>query len=426
MTVDGEPMLSGHPAGRRPGSQPIRRLPERADVTARSDLGSSIWGRWQTWAAMYATTLTVGFLIRLHRYLAAVVDGQPFSFWLYFALGLPQYLVLSPLRIIGVWLIADHFRFDRERWRRSALVHAVTSLLVTHAYLLAQVLVVTFITPASAALAAVAEGRSEQPLSGVVRTYTEVLRTGVQPQFLWYWAVVGVYYAYRHYLESREQRVRAAELQASLMETRFERLKSQLSPHFLFNTLNTISVLALRGEREAAAEALELLGNLLRTTLDDTRPDRIPLQQEMAFVEQYLEIQRMRFAGRLTTRCKVAAEVANAMVPAMILQPIVENAVKHGVLERESAGLVSIQAARDNGMLRLQVTDSGPGFGVDSPDSVRRGIGLSNTEARLEHVYGSACRIEYGSSDGGGSVTISIPFSEVTGPAPDAARVPGI
>ena len=130
---------------------------------ARRDLGWSVWGRWQAWAAMCATTLTVGFLIRLHRYVAALAEGQPFAFWPYFALGLPRYLVLNPLRIIGVWLIADRFRFDREHWRRSALVHAVASLAVTHAYLLAQVLVITFITPASLALAAVAEGGSRPP-----------------------------------------------------------------------------------------------------------------------------------------------------------------------------------------------------------------------------------------------------------------------
>ena len=177
------------------------------------------------------------------------------------------------------------------------------------------------------------------------------------------------------------------------MEARFERLRTQLSPHFLFNTLNTISVLALRGEREAAAEALELLGNLLRTTLDDARPDRVSLQQELDFIRQYLDIQQIRFSGRLAVRYSLSADVANAAVPAMILQPIVENAVKHGVLEREGAGAVSIRASRDNGMLRLQVTDDGPGFGARPPDSITKGIGLRSTEARLEHFYGGAHRM---------------------------------
>jgi two-component system, LytTR family, sensor kinase len=395
-------------------------MPESTDTikpAARPGGGWAVWGRWQTWAATYAATLTVGFLVRLHRYLAALADGQSFSFWLYFALGLSQYLVLNPLRIVVVWVLADRFRFDRESWRRNAAVHGTASLLLTHGYLMAQVAIVTFIeSPATRVLAATIEGRtSVWSGRGVVSTYIEVLRTGFQTQFLWYWAIIGVYYAYHHYLESREQRVRAAELQASLAQARFDRLRHQLSPHFLFNTLNTISVLALRGERESTGEALETLGNLLRTTLDDARADLIPLGQEVEFIEQYLDIQRLRFAGRLTTLCDVMPDAVNAMVPAMILQPIVENAVKYGVLEREGEGAVSIRASRDNGTLRLHVTDTGRGFGGDSPSSFNKGIGLKNTEARLEHFYGGACRIEYGSSGTGGSVTISIPFAQAAG-----------
>ena len=365
------------------------------------------------WAATYAATLTVGFLVRLHRYLASLAGDQPFSFWPYFLLGLPQYLVLNPLRIVAVWMLADRFRFDRDCWRRNAVVHGGASLLLTHAYLMAQTAIVMFVeTPATRAFAAALEGRPGLAGAGIGDNYLDVLRTGFQPQFLWYWAIIGVDHAYHHYLESREQRVRAAELQANLMEARFERLRSQLSPHFLFNTLNTISVLALRGEREPTTEALELLGSLLRTSLDDTRPERVAVEQEVGFIEQYLGIQRLRFSGRLTTRYEIAPDVARAEVPAMILQPVIENAVKYGVLDREGLGAVSLRAWRDDGRLVLQVADTGPGF---SSDSFSKGIGLRSVEARLEHLYGSAHRIAYGTSETGGSVTISIPFTRMPG-----------
>jgi signal transduction histidine kinase len=391
--------------------------------SARRDLGWPVWGRWQAWAVLYAVTLSFGVLIRLHRHWATLAGEPEHSFWITdFLPGLPLYLGLNPLRIVAAWFMADHFRFDRGHWQRNGVVHLAASLAMAHVYLVARAVSNLFVTPLL--VGSPAASRAGGLVPAIMSGYRQSLRSDLQPPLLWYWAVLGVYYAYHYYLESHEQRVRAAELQANLMETRFERLKNQLSPHFLFNTLNTISVLALRGEREAATEALELLGNLLRITLDDTRPDRISLQQEMEFVEQYLEIQQLRFSGRLAVHYDVAPDVASATVPAMILQPIVENAVKYGVLEREGVGGVSIRACRDNGILRLQVTDSGPGFGVGSPGSVRKGIGLSNTEARLEHFYGSAYRIEYGSSDGGGSVTISIPLIEAHRQASDPARDP--
>ena len=381
--------------------------------SARRDLGWPVWGRWETWVVLYAVTISFGILIRLHRHWSTLQGEADHSFWVNdFLPGLPLYLILNPLRIVLAWFMADRFRFDQGHWRRNGLVHLAASLTMAHVYLAARTVSSLFVSPllggppgelAGGVLPAIAEG------------YWRALSNDVQPSILWYWAVLGVYYAYHYYLESHEQRVRAAELQTNLMEARFERLRSQLSPHFLFNTLNTISVLALRGERESTTEALELLGNLLRTTLDDARPERVSVRQELEFIEQYLEIQRLRFSGRLTTNYDISPEVGGAAVPAMILQPIVENAVKYGVLEHEGVGSVSMRAWRDNGKLVLQVTDTGPGFSADSPDSFRKGIGLRSVEARLEHLYGSAHGIAYGTSETGGSVTISIPFSEVAG-----------
>jgi two-component system, LytTR family, sensor kinase len=379
--------------------------------SARRDLGWPVWGRWQTWAILYAVTISFGVIIRLHRHWATLANEPAHSFLINDLLpGLPLYLLLNPLRIVVAWFMADRFRFDQGKWRRNGLIHLGASLALAHVYLVARAVSNLYLSPLLRGTAVTSTDGGA--LSAIARAYVQGLSTDLQPTVLWYWAVLGVYYAYHYYLESHEQRVRAAELQTNLMEARFERLRSQLSPHFLFNTLNTISVLALRGDREATSEALELLGNLLRTTLDDKRPDRIAVWQEAEFIRQYLDIQQLRFSGRLTTHFDIASDTANAEVPAMVLQPIVENAVKYGVLERAGAGSVSLRTWRDNGTLLLQVTDTGPGFSAESTGAIRKGIGLRSTEARLEHVYGQAYRIEYGSSGDGGAVTISVPFSE--------------
>ena len=249
-----------------------------------------------------------------------------------------------------------------------------------------------------------------------VAEFIHYMRTNFTLDFLAYWAVVGIFYGSHYYIESKERAVAAAQLEGMLTAARLDALRSQLNPHFLFNALNTISVLAMKGEQTAVVDMLERVSELLRFSLDDTRPQEISLADELAFLNGYLDIQEIRFADRLTIRREIAADTLAAAVPSMILQPIVENAIKHGVSEQCGAGYIAIHASRDNGTLRLRVSDSGPGFQPASPVHRSKGIGLANTEARLRQLYGADQGIEYGrSTDGGATVTISIPFRQPDG-----------
>lgn len=229
----------------------------------------------------------------------------------------------------------------------------------------------------------------------------------------WYWAVVGLFYIHLYHSESAKRLAVAEHLRTALAEARLKALRSQLNPHFLFNTLNSASVLAMKGEQDQVAETLASLSNLLRTALDETRPASIPLEEELEFIDGYLDIQRIRFADRLTIRRDIGSDAMKARIPAMILEPVVENAIEHGVSETGGPCIIAIEAHRVDGMLRIRVSDNGPGFPTAAMGGKTRGIGLTNTSARLQQLYGNDHRIEYGRSElGGASVMISVPFCD--------------
>jgi sensor histidine kinase YesM len=231
--------------------------------------------------------------------------------------------------------------------------------------------------------------------------------------FLIYWAIVCIWYAIEYARELRQRELAASQLQASLSQARLQALRAQLNPHFLFNTLNATTVLALKGQGEAVAHTLTLLSEMLRLSLDATLPQEIPLAHELQFMDRYLEIQQVRFPDRLSVDRHIDPETLDALVPAMLLQPLVENAVMHGVAAQRGHGTISIHAARLNGRLVLRVHDSGPGF---KTGDVVEGIGLRNTRARLEQLYTSAQQFAYGNDDRGAWVTIELPFREYVAP----------
>jgi two-component system LytT family sensor kinase len=366
----------------------------------------SMWTDWKTWVILAGVSITLNFVGFLNRYVVAAAVGTRFPLGGEFWRELPVYLISMPSVPI-VWFLANRFRLDRPRWRPNALLHVVAAILV--AYLM--IVETRFILLVEDSLHLLSNW---QNLTELARSSDwERYNAHFMMHWVWYWAVVGVFYALTFHNESQQRLTTAAQLQANLVSARLQALRCQLNPHFLFNTLGAISGLALRGEREAAVDMIERLAHLLRLALDDARPDTIALQDELQFIDRYLEIQHIRFGDLLATRSDVAPDTLLASVPAMILQPVVENAIKHCVSVSTGRSTVVIHASRHGDTLRLRVSDTGRGFEVSAPRPTGNGIGLSNTEARLEQLYGPAHRIEYvDGTDGGVSVTISIPFSE--------------
>ena len=219
--------------------------------------------------------------------------------------------------------------------------------------------------------------------------------------------------AFRELALERERLLRA---EARAHEARLAALRLQLQPHFLFNALNAVSTLVTDGRPAEANRMLARLADFLRATLERKDTAEVPLADEIAFTRQYLEIEEVRFGERLRVEVDIDPAARGALVPAMILQPLVENAVRHAVLPRTEGGAIGIVASRENGTLHLFVHDDGPGpapGGVETTVPARNGLGLANTRQRLEELYGAGAELTLGTSDRGGlAVSLRLPWRE--------------
>jgi two-component system LytT family sensor kinase len=226
----------------------------------------------------------------------------------------------------------------------------------------------------------------------------------------YYWAVLAFGYSFEIYQKYKSEELKAAQLEARLIETELKALRQQMHPHFLFNTMNTIAVLVREGKNDEAVTLLARLSALLRMTLENTGIPEVTLRQEVEFLERYVEIQRARFSDRLLVNINIAADALDARIPNLLLQPMVENAILHGVAPKNGPGVVEISGRVEGGQLHLEVRDDGPGF---APVEGRRreGIGLSNTRERLMKIYGSNQQLVLKSESGHGvTVQIVLPY----------------
>jgi two-component system, LytTR family, sensor kinase len=221
-------------------------------------------------------------------------------------------------------------------------------------------------------------------------------------------AIVAIVHAVDYYRKYRERELRLA-------QARLHSLKAQLHPHFLFNTLNAVSELVYK-DPEAAEKTIIDLSDLLRSSLDSGDAQLVSLKEELDFLRRYVDIHQTLMRDRLTVVIKIDPETLGASVPSMILQPLVENAIRHGADPASRAGRIEISAARDCNALRLTVSDAGPGLPEQGQTISRKGIGLANTQARLAELYGNSHRFELKNSPGPGlTVNIFIPFEERRG-----------
>ena len=331
------------------------------------------------------------------------VRGEPFV-WIPITWGqaleisLAQWSAWGALALIIIW-IDRRLPIERDALFRRFLFHVPLSVIFTVAYTYLNYANLTLLdAPRDASLLA----------GGVLATSWRVIhRNGT----FFYWVIVGTYIAvdYQNHLKNRL--VRTAELERLLSDARLNVLRTQLQPHFLFNALNAISA-HIESEPRTARLMLERLGDLLRLSLDHIDHQEIGLDQELAFVERYLQLQAMRFEDRLNVSMNLDPEVQDALVPPFILQPLVENAIQHGAAARSADGTIAVEAWRDNGRVRLAVRDNGPGLPAGWSLDRNQGIGIANTRERLRHLYGEQNQsLKISEEPGGGvRVDLSLPF----------------
>jgi two-component system LytT family sensor kinase len=345
-----------------------------------------IWGIWTV----------VTFFFASQTYMMYYKGEKPIPFrsaLIIEGLGCLLWALATPLVL---WL-ARRFRIERNSWRRRVPLHFFTSIGLSSALLALDYLLYMIYWHRTAVLT---------PMK-----FLEYIFYNLDRWLLVYWVIVLLSHAFNYYNSSRKGELKASQLRAQLAQSQLEALKMQLHPHFLFNTLHSVSAL-LNQDIEAARSMITRLGDFLRLTLENAGTQEVSLRQEMQFLNGYLEIERIRFQDRLTTVVSVDPEVLDVQVPNLILQPIVENAMRHAIARKSGAGRIEILATARNGALRIQVKDDGPGLpGAQSPDSqLRLGVGLPNTIARLKRLYGTAYRFELTNDPAGGLVvTLEIP-----------------
>jgi two-component system LytT family sensor kinase len=238
------------------------------------------------------------------------------------------------------------------------------------------------------------------PLETLPHYYAYWTLTNLPWAVFLYFTVLGSVYAFTYYHEARERESQQARLTAQLAEARLSALRMQLNPHFLFNSLNAITVLVRDQNTRDASRMLELLSGVLRQVLQSGKRQEVTLGDELHFTEQYLAIEQVRFSDRLEVRWDINPELRDVLVPEFILQPLVENAIRHGIAKRSSAGIIEIAAQAMDKDIVLRVHDNGPGYHPDS-DS---GVGLANTRARLATLFAEVGKLDVVNDERGGAI----------------------
>jgi signal transduction histidine kinase len=338
--------------------------------------------KWVLWLLFWTL---LGLLFASQYYISSEVNWKQATTY---ALG--DWYVFALLSI-PVAALARRFRFDTGKRTLSLAVHAIGSAIFSLSYILLR--------------AAVGSWQSGADFGDAFRP---LLVKSWHINLLIYWVIVAVSQAFNYYRRFRERELHASELEKHLAQAKLQALQMQLNPHFLFNTLHSISSL-MHKDVEAADRMITRLSDLLRAALDSADTQEVSLRKELELLQLYLGIEQIRFGERLTVKLDVAPDTLEAQVPNLILQPLVENAIRHGIEPRARPGRIELHARRQADTLRLEVRDNGNGLSKDKP--AREGVGLSNTRARLRELYGEAHRFELGGQpEGGLCIEMTIPY----------------
>ena len=353
------------------------------------------WG--PLWALSFALWTVEGLFGAASEVMDVVVRGRiDAAAWEVFVWEISSayaFAILTPLLVH----FTLRFRFTLSRWSASLGLHLVAMLVFSLAHVGLMV----------------AARKAVYRIAGAVYTYDPLgfaLPYELFKDVLTFWMLVGLVYGFDYYRKYRERELQSAQLQRQLAQARLKNLTNQLQPHFLFNTLNTISAI-MHEDVEAADRMIAGLSDLLRLAMEKDDRSEVPLHEEIETLKVYLDIMQARFHDRLTFDLDIDPDAQSACVPPLLLQPLVENAIKHGVGTRLTGGRVRVGATKDGGVVRLYVEDDGPGVATSNRELLTKGMGLSSTVERLEQLYGPDHRFSIENNPTAGlRVVVELPY----------------
>ncbi len=353
-------------------------------------MGIALRSRWTGWILGFCFWTLLGLSFARQYYISSANAGLEVSWKLALGYALGDWYVFAILSV-PVISLARRLPFETGGWGRNFAVHLLASAAFSAAYIVLRALVGKW-----------------QSQTSFAEAFKLLLVKTWHYNLLVYWVIVAVSQAFDYYRKFRERELRAAELEKRLVQAKLQALQMQLNPHFLFNTLHSISSL-MHKDVDAADRMIMRLSDLLRAALAGAETQEVSLKQELELLQLYLGIEQIRFGSRLQVKLDVPPETMGAQVPNLILQPLVENAIKHGIEPRARPGCIELRAERRTTELSVTVSDNGKGLPENGP--IREGVGISNTRARLRELYGAAHQFDLSrGTDGGVRVTLTIPY----------------
>lgn len=361
--------------------------------TLRLPAPPTAWSLGRRWTLIFALWTVPGIAALSFYYLNQIVTGQDVVWSFALVSTLPNWYfwaLLTP----AVMAVAHRYPLEQDTWLRNVLlVHVPAMILMILVHSLANLLLFR------------GAGLHDTLNVGLYKVH---ITSRIHANVLAYWTVLGVYQAITGFRKLRSRDAEAAAMQIELAQAHLRALKMQLNPHFLFNTLNSITALIRKSENPKAVKMTVKLSAFLRLALENRGMYEVGLREEMDFAQRYLDIEQVRFGENLKVEVNLEPGTEDLFVPNMLLQPIVENAIHHGVAQRGEAGLISVTSCLDGDRLILSVRDNGPGPGNSKGKGT--GVGISTTRKRLERLYGDAYEIELRpAADGGAEVIVVLP-----------------
>jgi two-component system, LytTR family, sensor kinase len=375
---------------------------------------------WRIWAISFPLMAIISLIVSTASYNGSALKPSDYHYRFLPMLG-NVLISFSYVAFLAPYAIAFARRFPigRDTWKRNLPLHIIAAVVFTAGHAAWMILLEH---PQNA----------KDVMPATLRYWTTLTLWALnQDAFDTYGTLVAIAHVWMYYERVRDRELRASQLEGQLATTQLAMLKLQLQPHFLFNTLNAISAL-MHQNVYSAQDMLSRLSDLLRVSLDNVAVQEVPLKSEIEFVRNYLHIEQVRFQDRLTVTMDIDPETLDAMVPNMLLQPLVENSIRHGIARNSGPGTIRIESKHADGLVRITVRDNGPGLPAanngpangNGNGRAKCGLGLANTRARLQQLYGNAHCLQITNAPGGGVlVTLNLPERFWQGDSPELEEI---